>query len=160
MGPAEIVVGTVIAIGVIGTLVPVLPGPLMVWGAAIAYGAVVGLDGAGWPALGVITAGFGLCIYLGIAIPRHTIADEGLGWRGQILSAVLAVAGMFVVPVIGAWVGLALGVFLVRYHRTGDVAASRRSTMATVTAIGKATVLQFLTAVVMAGVWLWWALTV
>lgn len=159
MGLPEIIAGLVILIGVVGTLVPVLPGPVVVWGAALGYGLMVGFDTVGWMSLTLITLGLGVCIYLGIAIPRHTIADEGLGWKGQLLSLLLALVGMTLIPVVGAWVGLGVGVFVIRYHRTGDAAGARRSTLTTLRAIAKATVFQFLTTVVMAGVWLGWVVT-
>ena len=50
-----VVTALVIAVGLVGILVPLLPGTLLVW-AAIAVWAFVVADTTGWIVLGVVTA--------------------------------------------------------------------------------------------------------
>lgn len=43
------------AIGMVFTMIPPIPGTLVIWGAAIGYGAVLGWERLGWVAFGLIT---------------------------------------------------------------------------------------------------------
>lgn len=100
-----------IAIGLVGILVPLLPGTLLVW-AAIAVWAFAERSTTGWVVLGVVTAllGAGLLVKYLWPAKRMRAADVS----GVILAAggVLGVIGFFVIPVAGLVLGFVLGVFL------------------------------------------------
>jgi uncharacterized protein YqgC (DUF456 family) len=53
---ATVLAGILIAVGIAGVIVPILPGLLLIWGAALFYGLMVGFGFAGWLAMAVITA--------------------------------------------------------------------------------------------------------
>lgn len=151
-----VAVGLVIAVGVLGTLVPILPGPFLVWGAALTYGLVKGFDPIGWTALGFITAGLIAAVYLGFRLPQQSAAAEGLGLGAQTFALALAIIGFFLVPVVGAGLGFVAGVWVVRYRQIGDTGAANRSTLMTIRGLLKAAAAQFGCAVGMAGAWLIW----
>lgn len=153
-----VLIGLAIAVGVVGTLIPVLPGPLLVWGAALVYGVVAGFGVTGWIMMTLITIGLVTALYLGVRIPQKSAAGSGLGAGTQFFALALAVVGFFVVPVLGAALGFALGIWLATYRREGDLTRANQSTMITLRAFGKATLLQFACAVAMAGAWALWAL--
>lgn len=153
-----ILIGLTIAVGVVGTLIPVLPGPLLVWGAALTFGIIAGFGAVGWIMMALITLGLVIALYLGVRIPQKSAAATGLGAGTQLFSLALAVVGFFVIPVLGAALGFALGIWIATYRREGDLAGANRSTLITLRAFGKATLLQFACAVGMAGSWALWAL--
>jgi uncharacterized protein YqgC (DUF456 family) len=151
-------IGLVIAVGVVGTLVPILPGPLMIWGAALTYGLITGFGAVGWIMMALITGGLFTALYFGVRIPQKSAAGGGLGTGTQLFALALAVVGFFVIPVLGAALGFTLGIWLATYRQEGDVARANRSTLITLRAFGKATLLQFACAVAMAGSWALWVL--
>jgi uncharacterized protein YqgC (DUF456 family) len=72
------------------------------------------------------------------------------------LGALLAIAGFFVVPVVGLVVGGVLGVFLGEVARTRNTTAAWRTTIATIKGFGMASVLQVVVALAMVIAWVPW----
>lgn len=105
-----IAVAVAIAVGLVGILVPLLPGTLLVY-AAIAVWAFVERSVTGWVVLGVVTAllGAGLLVKYLWPVKRMRAADVS----GATLAAggVLGVIGFFVIPVVGLVIGFVAGVF-------------------------------------------------
>ena len=73
-----VLVALALGVGVLGTLVPILPGLLLCWAAVVAYGLVEGFGPLGWFAVAVATALTALGTYLGIRIPQRDAAGVGL----------------------------------------------------------------------------------
>ena len=146
------------AVGIIGTLLPILPGLLLVWAAAIAYGLVEGFDGVGVAAMVVITALAIAGTVAGYVWPARAAGIAGATRGSMVVGAVCGVIGFFVVPVIGLPLGFALGIYLAERARTNDGTAAYRSTTATLKGYGVATLLQFAAAIAMAGTWVAWVI--
>ena len=104
-------VALTIAIGLVGMLVPVLPGTLLVY-AAIAVWSVVQSSTASWTVLAVVTVllGGGQLIKYLWPVRRMRAADIGAGTLAA--GAVLGVIGFFVIPVVGLVIGFVAGVYL------------------------------------------------
>lgn len=149
-----VLTAVVIVVGVLGTLLPVLPGIGLVWLATLAYGIVEGFGALGWAAFGLITAVGGLALWLGLRIPQKAAAEEGLPWQGQVFAVVLAVVGFFVVPVLGAAIGFVIGVFLAASAKERTLAFEQ--TWTTIWALLKATGVQFAAALAMSLLWVGW----
>lgn len=148
-----------IVIGVVGTIVPLLPGLALVWVATLAWGLLTSFDTAGIIAMTAITLLFGAGTYLSLRIPQKSAAAQGLSIRGTIFGVALAVGVGIVIPVIGIPVGFVLGVWIVRIAETGDARAAFRSALATTAALLRASAAQFGIGVLMGSVWLLWALS-
>ena len=149
-----VISGVGIAIGIAGTVLPILPGLLLVWGSALAYGIVEGFGAVGWTAMAVISLiGIG-GVVAGIRVPQRAAAAGGIGLRGQLLAAALAVVGFFVIPVVGAPLGFVGGVWLAARSRHGSEAwtITRSTVRALVTAAG----LQLAAGVAMGLTWAIW----
>lgn len=155
----ELAVGLVMIVGLAGTLLPILPGPLVMWLAAVAYGLAEGFGLVGFLALALITLLLLWGAWLSVRIPQRRAAGSGLSIRAQVLAAVFAVVGFFVIPVVGAAVGFVGGVFLIRYTRERDVAGAWESTRSALGSLWRAAAAQFGTGVAAAAVWLVWALS-
>ena len=148
-----------IVIGVVGTVVPLLPGLALVWLAAFAWGFLTSFDTTGIIAMTIITILFGAGVYLSLRIPQKSAAAQGLSIRGTIFGVVLAIGVGIVIPVIGIPVGFVLGVWIVRIAETGNARAAFDSALATTAALLRASAAQFGIGVTMGGVWLLWALS-
>lgn len=156
----SIIVLLVMLVGLAGTLLPVLPGILLMLAAVVGYGFAVGFG-----AIGVIVVA--LCVLLsvtaiglGVALPKKAAADSGASTRSQWAAAAGAIVGFFVIPVVGVVIGALVGIALSEYAITNDWAATRRSTIGIAKGFGLSTLAQFAIGFLMMLLWLGWASTV
>ena len=150
-----VLVALAMAVGILGTLLPILPGLGLIWLAALAFGLIEGFGPVGWTAMVIITAIGVAGIAAAVRVPQRAAAAGGIGGRGQLLAFGLAIVGFFVIPVVGAGVGFVGGIYLMARRQSPERAwAITRSTLrALVIAAG----LQFVAGIAMAATWLIWA---
>jgi uncharacterized protein YqgC (DUF456 family) len=153
-----ILVAVAMAVGVVGTVVPVVPGLALVWGAALVYGLVDGFGAVGVVAMVVITALAVAGTVAGIAIPRRAAGATGAAASSLWLGGALAIVGFFAVPVVGLPLGGALGIFVGEQLRTKDTGLAWRATRATLTGFGVAALVQVGAALAMVAAWVVWLL--
>lgn len=122
------------AIGLVGILIPMLPGTLLVLGVAIGWAVVVN-ETTGWVVLGVVVALLGAGLLLKYAVPGRHLQRSGVPNSTLLLGGVAGIVGFFVVPVVGLPLGFVLGVYLAEMRRVGETAA-RGSTWTAVKAVG------------------------
>lgn len=126
-----VLVALAIAVGLVGILVPLLPGTLLVF-AAIAVWAVVERSLVSWAVLGVVTAVLGASVAIKYLWPARRMRTAEVGRWSLAAGALLGVIGFFVVPVIGLLFGFVLGVYLAELATRRD---QRRAWAATVHAL-------------------------
>ena len=108
-----------IAIGLVGILIPFLPGTLLVF-AAIAVWAFLEQNTVGWVVLGVATAILGTSLLVKYLWPvKRMRAADVSGWT-LAAGAVAGVIGFFVIPVLGLIVGFVAGVYLAEFAQRRD----------------------------------------
>lgn len=147
-------VGLVMLVGLVGVVVPVLPGTALVLAAGIAWAVLVVDGGTGrWVVVGVMTALFvtGLVLKLALpgrqlsgALPRTTLLAAGAG----------AVLGVLLLPPLGLLLGGAAGTYLAESRRLGHGAEARRSTVRVLRAVGAGVLAELAAGVLMVGTWL------
>lgn len=140
-----------IAIGLIGTVIPVLPGLVLVWASVVAWAL---LDGGGvlrWTVVGLATV-LMVVGYLASAVVPGRRAHATSGW---VLAAGAAgmVIGFFVIPVVGLVVGGLLGVFSAELVRTRDVSSALRMTGHTLRGFGLSVAVQLSAGLAIAVFW-------
>ncbi len=158
VGATEAIAGLVMVIGLLGTILPLLPGLTLIWAAAIGYGLVSGFETTGTVAMILISAVFALGLWLSVRIPQKRTADAGVPLRGQLFALGLAVLGFFVVPVVGAFLGFVLGIYLSERVRRGESGVAWKATKVSIGAMIRASAAQFGVGAVMIALWLVWAL--
>lgn len=149
-------VAVAIAVGIAGTVVPLVPGLALVVVATLVYGLVEGFGGVGIVAFGLILVLAAAGTVAGVAVPKRSAADAGAPRMSLLVGAVGAVIGFFAVPVVGLPVGGAVGIFAGELLRTGDRAVAWRTTKATLKGFGLATLVQLAAGLAMALVWVVW----
>lgn len=105
-----IVIAALIAVGLAGILVPLLPGTLLVY-AAIAVWAVMEKTTVGWVVLGVVTALLGVAMAVKYLWPVKRMRAADVSGTTLAVGGVAGVIGFFVIPVVGLLVGFVAGVF-------------------------------------------------
>jgi hypothetical protein len=151
-----VTLGLVILIGLAGTLVPWFPDILLIWGAGLGYGLLIGWGPLGPWLLGAMTvlgiAALAADVVMGSAGARLGGAS---GW-GLAAGFVCALIGLLVAPPLGAVVGFALGVLLVESLRRRDARQGLRASAGAVIGWGASFVVKFLLALAMATAWGVW----
>jgi uncharacterized protein YqgC (DUF456 family) len=152
-GGGEVLVGAVIAVGLAGVLVPVLPGLALVWVAILLWALQV-RGTVGWTVLAVVTALFAGGTVVKYVVPGRRLRRAGVPWRTTALGVALGVVGFFVIPVVGLLVGFVLGVYLAERRRLGAHDAAWHSTRQALAAAGWSVLIELGTGMAMAGCWL------
>jgi uncharacterized protein len=150
---AELAVLLVMLVGVVGVLVPFLPGLVLVWAAGIAW---VWFDGHG-PAhlfVGVVLTGLlAVGIVAKYVLPARSASGAGAPKSTLLVGAAGAVVGFFVIPVVGLVVGGVAAVYLAELARLQDLGLAWRSTWAVLRGIGIGMLVELTAALLMVGVW-------
>jgi uncharacterized protein len=123
-----VLVAVVIAVGLIGIVVPLLPGTLLVF-AAIAVWAFVEHDVTAWVTLGVVTAVLGATAFVKYTWPVRRMRAADVRTSSLVLGGVLGVIGFFVIPVLGLVIGFVLGVYLAELGARHNQRVAWASTM-------------------------------
>src|ERR1700704_4290945 len=95
-----VLVALVIAVGLVGLMVPLSPGILLVFG-AIAVGAVVENNVTAWVTLGVVAALLAASTLIKYLWPMPRMRAADVGTSTLVAGAVLGIIGFFVIPVVG-----------------------------------------------------------
>jgi uncharacterized protein len=151
-------VALAMAVGVVGTVVPLVPGLALVWGAALAYGLLEGFGTTGTAAFALITALAVAGALAGWVVPTRVAGAAGAARSSILLGAVAAVVGFFAIPVVGLVVGGVAGVYAGELQHTGSGAAAWRATRATLAGFGLAALVQLGIGLAMAATWAAWVL--
>jgi uncharacterized protein YqgC (DUF456 family) len=157
---ATILVGITIAVGIAGVILPIFPGIWLIWGASLVYGLLVGFDVWGWLAMAAITGlaaiGTGIIYYL----PAKKTGEVGMPGWGQLVVAGCAVVGFFIVPIVGAILGVIVGTLAVALVVEGHLGRSMGTASTMLIEILKASAIQLGIALLMAVIWGLWAVSV
>ncbi len=122
MSGVEVLVALAIAVGLVGILVPVLPGSVLVLAAILVWAWEVGGSTA-WVVFGVAAAVLVVGGAVKFLVPNRRLKEAGIPASTQWIGAALGIVGFFVVPVIGLFIGFVLGVYLAEYRRLGATSA-------------------------------------
>jgi hypothetical protein len=140
-----------IVVGLVGIVVPVLPGLLLVWGGVAVWAAATHTTTA-WVVLVLATlvaAGGSVVKYL---LPGRRLKESGVPWTTVGLGTLLGVVGFFVIPVVGVLVGFVLGVFLAERLRLPSSAEAWPSTKRALAAVGWSILIELATGLVVTAV--------
>lgn len=149
----DILVGVVILIGLLGTIVQVLPGATIVGIAVAIWGGVQG-GAVGWTVCGVAIALTLVGYVAQYLVPGKFMKARGVPNSALLAGAVAAVVGFFVIPVVGLFVGFIGGVFLAEYVRVREVGVAWPATVNALKAAGLAILTELTVAMLVTGTWI------
>lgn len=151
-----VLVGLVMLGGLIGTLVPIMPGLAVIWLAGVVHALLSGWDGAAWWLLAVLTLLAASGQAASILLPARGATARGATREGLVGGVVGALLGSVLLPVLGLPIGAVLGVLVAERLRTGDMATAWRVTKGVLVGIGIGAVLEFSAGVLMMASWVVW----
>lgn len=106
-----------IAVGLVGVVVPLLPGSLLVGGAIGVWAAAENTTGA-WTTFAVAVTLLAAGTITKYLIPGKRLQRSGVPNATLLIGGLVGVVGFFVVPVIGLPLGFVLGIYVAEYRRT------------------------------------------
>jgi uncharacterized protein YqgC (DUF456 family) len=147
-----VVAGLLLIVAAFGTIYPILPGSLLAIAVLIGWGWVIGTTVswtiaavgsvmclAGWSASFVLT---------GRKLRQHEVPGVSI-----VVAMVAGIVGMFVIPVVGLFVGFALGLLASEWIRRNDFSAAVRSSMEALKATGIGVLIEFCMVCLAGSVW-------
>ncbi|QLY30751.1 DUF456 domain-containing protein [Nocardia huaxiensis] len=149
----EVMVGLAIVIGLVGVIVPVLPGVLLILVAIGVWAFVTGGTTA-WTVFAVCATFLVISGVVKYTWPGRKMQEAGVPTRSIVLGAVLGIIGFFVIPVIGLLLGFVLGVYVSELQRLGNHQAAWPSTVEALKGVGLSILIELFGALLASGVWL------
>lgn len=146
-------VGLAVLVGLVGIVVPVLPGSALigvavgVWafthpstGSWVVLAAVVTLLTIGWTGTYVLTG--------------RRVSAAGVPRRSLLVAGLAGIVGFVVVPVVGLLLGFVLGLYAMEHLRLRDSAAARESAWVALRATGLGMLVELGLALLASATWL------
>jgi len=149
-------IGLAMAVGLIGTVLPFLPGLPIIWAAALVYGLAEGFGGVGSVAFTLITLLAVTGVVAGLVLPHRRVAARGASTSTVAAGVVLGIIGFFVIPVVGLVVGAVGGVLLAERSRTGDWTSAWATTKDLMVGFGIGVAVEFAAGIAMIVCWVAW----
>ncbi|MDX2811197.1 DUF456 domain-containing protein [Streptomyces sp. PA03-5A] len=154
MGTGQLcLIGAVMLSGLWGVLVPGAPGPLMCW-AAVLWWATHLHTTVSWGVLAAATGVLLLNQAAQLLLPARSVRDAGVPRRAFLVAGLCAVAGFFLLPVVGAPAGFTLSLYGGERMRLGSHGAAWSSTRTAMRAAGTALLVELFSCLLVAGAWL------
>ena len=152
MAMTDVLVALAVLVGLVGIVVPVLPGSVLILGAVLLW-AVLAASPAGWVVFAVATTFLVVGTVVKYAVPGRGLKAAGVPNRTLVAGGLLGIVGFFVIPVVGLVVGFVLGIYLTELQRVGR-ALAWPSSRAAIKAVGFSLLIELAAGLLAAGTWL------
>jgi uncharacterized protein YqgC (DUF456 family) len=148
-----VLVGVAILVGLVGVVVPALPGLLVVWAAVLVWALVEGTTEA-WVVLVVATVLVPVSQVVKYLVPGRRMRAAGVPATSLAAGGLLGAVGFFAIPVVGAFLGFVLGVYGAERVRLGGHPLAWSSTRHALKATGLSILIEFGAGLLIAVAWL------
>jgi uncharacterized protein len=148
-----VAVGTVMLLGLVGVLIPGVPGQAIVW-AAVLWWAPTDTTPVAWVVLIGATAVLLLNQGLKAVLPPRRPRESGAPRKTLMLGGIAAIAGFFVLPLVGGILGYVGTVYGVERLRLGSRGAGWTSFKSVMRATGYSVLVELFSCLLVAGAWL------
>jgi len=140
-------------------VVPILPGLVIIWVAALGYGIAAGFGTLGWIMFALITVFMIAGSVIDNVLMGTQVHKEGAPWWVILIALVALIVGSFVIPIpiLGGILAALLTLFVIEWIRRKDWRKALRSMKGMIVGCGWAFVIRFIMGVIMIGLWLVWA---
>lgn len=151
-------VGLAILVGLIGIVVPVLPGSPIIAVALLVW--AVDTGGWAWAVFAAATAMLAAGWAASYVVPGRRVAASGVPRSTFVVAGLAGLAGFFVLPVLGLFVFFPAALYLMEYRRLRDRSAAWASAWLAVRMTALGMLIELSLALLAASTWLVAELTV
>lgn len=159
MSAFEIVIGLVMVAGLVGVVLPVAPGMVLIVGAAIAWAVSTG-GTAAWVVTALLIAIGAAASAIALVVPAKRAGAAGAPAWVMLAGGIGLVVGFFTIPVIGALIGWAVGIWVGEMVRLKAAGPAWSTTVATIRGQALGMAIQLTAGVIMIAIWLAAAITI
>lgn len=152
MSTIVVICGIFMVLGLVGVVLPVLPGLLLVWVGVLLWTVTADAEAAWW-VLGVVTVLYVVGVVVEYAVPGQHLRRAGVRTGTLVLAVLLAIVMGILIPVVGALLGFPLGIYLVQRVRRGSHDQAWRATGHALRAVGLNILIELCTALLMITTW-------
>ncbi len=140
-------------------VLPLLPGLVIIWAAALIYGLVAGFGTLGWIMFALITVLMLAGSIIDNVLMGTSAHKGGAPWWVILLAMLAAIAGSILIPIpiLGGILAALLTLFGIEWLRCRDWRKALASIKGMMIGWGWAFVIRFITGIIMIGLWLIWA---
>lgn len=142
-------------LSLIGTLIPIIPGVLLMWVIVFIYALVDGFTAVSITSIIIISF---IALVTGtsdIWLTLFGARKGGASVRSMLIGTMGAVVGSFVFPIVGTIAGYVAGLLLGEYWQHGDWEIAKKAGFGGLAGWGIATVIQFIGGVFIFVIFLW-----
>ncbi len=153
----EILTLAVMLIGLFGLMIPIFPGGVVIWLAALGYGLVVGFD----------TTGLIFFFFITLLTVANMLADNilmagkarqgGAAWWSIVIALFSGLILTFILPPFGGLIGAPIALYLAEYVRRRDWDQAYQATRGMLIGCGLAFFVRFGIALLTIALWAFWA---
>lgn len=159
VGAWSVIAALLIVVGLAGSVIPVLPGPFLIWLGALVYAWAGGFTDIGWFTLTVLfvlaVISWGSDLFLSTVMSRRA----GASWKailGAIAGGLVGAALLSGVPILGtilgALLGAVAGMWAVEYWQKGSREAATNAVQAYLSSVLVAALVEMVIALIMVGI--------
>ncbi|MEV0249439.1 DUF456 domain-containing protein [Nocardia sp. NPDC050712] len=149
----EVLVGLAILIGLLGIIVPILPGVILIFAAILTWAIITG-GATAWIVFAIATVFLVLSGVIKYTWPGRKMKEAGVSNRALIIGAILGIAGFFIIPIVGLIIGFVLGVYLSEYQRLKQGEPAWQTTKHALKGVGLSMLIELFGALLATGIWL------
>ncbi|MGB3762846.1 MAG: DUF456 domain-containing protein [Ornithinimicrobium sp.] len=153
MTTVTVAAALVMMVGLVGIVVPVLPGLLLVCMGVLLW-ALDETSTLGWTVLAITLALAAMGLVLQFLIPGQRMRRAGVRTSTLVFAVIVAVALGIVIPFVGAVIGFPLGIYVLQRMRHHDHHAAWTSTVHALKAVGLNILIELVTALMIITMWL------
>ena len=144
-------------VGLFGLIIPIFPGLVVIWLAALGFGLVVGFDAMGIFIFILITLGMVAGSLVDNFLMGAGARVGGASWLTIVVGIIAGVLGTFLLPFIGGIILAPLAILLLEYIRRRDWKMAWQATRGLLFGWGLSFLVRFGIGLFMVGAWLVWA---
>jgi uncharacterized protein YqgC (DUF456 family) len=148
----DVAIALAIAIGLVGIVLPILPGTVVILAAVVVWAALEG-GAIAWTACAIAVGALVAAQVLKYAVPGRRLRISGVPPTTLVIAAALAVVGFFVIPVVGLVIGFVVGVYAAEAARLGDLQRAWQTTRSALSAVGLSILIELAGGLAAAAVW-------
>ncbi|WP_433215926.1 DUF456 domain-containing protein [Dactylosporangium sp. CS-047395] len=152
-GLVSLIAPICVVVGIIGVLVPMVPGLLLCWAGVAAWSVFGGHGATGWTVGVAATVVLALGFVAKYLVPGRNLKRAGVSNLTLFLGGVGGIIGFFLIPVVGLVIGFVLAIFLVELARQSDRSRAWQSTKHALKAAGLSMLIELATALIIAAIW-------
>ena len=144
-------------VGLFGLIIPIFPGNVVMWIAALIYGLLFGFGRLGAIMFAIITILMFVAVSADNILMGAKAREKGADWGSIILALTAGIVGTMLLPPVGGLIAAPVVLYLMELKRLGDAEEAKTVVKALLTGWGLAFVVRFGIGVLMFGLWGIWA---